>query len=98
MPPAVESAGSPACSKPSSSSDCSVATSGDLRRPVDLIVELEHPVFGAFPCIRSLVECSRSATLAPTRPALGQHTDTVLAELDLSPDRVASLREEGVID
>jgi formyl-CoA transferase len=69
-----------------------------VGRRLDLIVEREHPVLGTVPRIRSLVNYSRSATLAPTTPALGQHTDTVLAELGLSADRIASLREAGVIN
>jgi crotonobetainyl-CoA:carnitine CoA-transferase CaiB-like acyl-CoA transferase len=46
-----------------------------------------HPAqFGATP-----------AVLAGRAPMLGEHTDEVLAELGLDPDRIAGLRESGVI-
>jgi formyl-CoA transferase len=35
---------------------------------------------------------------APRRAALGQHTDDVLAQAGLSPDRIAALRKDGVIE
>ena len=31
-------------------------------------------------------------------PALGQHTDDVLAQAGLSPERIAALRKDGVIE
>ncbi len=64
---------------------------------LDLIVEREHPVLGTFPRLRSLVTYSRSTTVTPTTPALGQHTDLVLAELGLSRERITSLRDAGII-
>jgi itaconate CoA-transferase len=30
-------------------------------------------------------------------PAIGQHTDTILAELGYAPSAIAKLREQGVI-
>ncbi len=68
-----------------------------IGRLLDLIVEREHPVLGDYPRVRALVNYSRSTTAAPTTPTLGQHTDAVLAELGLSPERIAELRQEGVI-
>jgi crotonobetainyl-CoA:carnitine CoA-transferase CaiB-like acyl-CoA transferase len=68
-----------------------------LLHQLDLIVEQQHPVLGSYPRLRSLVTYSRSTTLAPTTPSLGQHTDSVLAELDLSPSRIAELREAGIV-
>ncbi|MFC3068223.1 CaiB/BaiF CoA transferase family protein [Phenylobacterium soli] len=68
-------------------------------RAREAIVELPHPVFGkvkmqnAFPKL--------SATPGQVRwpgPALGQHTDEVLQSvLGLSAERVAELREKGVV-
>jgi crotonobetainyl-CoA:carnitine CoA-transferase CaiB-like acyl-CoA transferase len=70
---------------------------GAIGRLLDLTVEREHPVLGTFPRLRSLVNYSRSTTVAPTTPALGQDTDAVLAELGLSPERITSLRDAGII-
>lgn len=50
------------------------------------------------PIIDTPVRFSQSAVGAKTRaPRLGEHTDEILAELDFSPEEIASLREEGVV-
>ena len=68
-----------------------------IGRRLDLIVEREHPVLGPYPRMKPLVSFSRSATMAPTTPSLGQHTDAVLTELGYGPERIAELRAAGVI-
>jgi len=37
------------------------------------------------------------ASLCRPPPHLGEHTDEILAGLDLSPDEIAELHEEGVV-
>jgi crotonobetainyl-CoA:carnitine CoA-transferase CaiB-like acyl-CoA transferase len=68
-----------------------------IGRRLDLIVEREHPVLGPYPRMKPLVSFSRSATMAPSTPSLGQHTDAVLVELGYGPERIAELRAAGVI-
>jgi formyl-CoA transferase len=43
------------------------------------------------------MDFSRSATLAPATPALGQHTDAVLSELGYTKERIAELRARGIV-
>ena len=68
-----------------------------IGRQLDLIVEREHFVFGSYPRMKPLVTMSRSETLAPTTPSLGQQTDAVLNEIGYRPERIAELRQAGVI-
>jgi crotonobetainyl-CoA:carnitine CoA-transferase CaiB-like acyl-CoA transferase len=68
-----------------------------IGRQLDLIVEREHPVLGTYPRWKALVSFSRSATLAPTTPLLGQHTEAVLTELGYDASRIVELRQGGVI-
>ena len=70
---------------------------GALARRLGLIVEREHPVLGQYPRIRSLLDYSRSATLAPATPALGEHTESVLEELGYTTEQIADLRARGVV-
>ena len=70
---------------------------GALGRRLGLIVEREHPVLGQYPRIRSLLDYSRSATLAPATPALGEHTESVLEELGYTTEQIADLRARGVV-
>ncbi len=44
-----------------------------------------------------MVSFSRSLTVAKAGCLVGQHTDAVLAELGYSSERIAELREKGVI-
>jgi crotonobetainyl-CoA:carnitine CoA-transferase CaiB-like acyl-CoA transferase len=62
------------------------------------IVELEHPVAGP---VRSLgfPPHMRPGAITYRRPppTLGQHTDDVLRELDLTDEEIVALRRRGVI-
>ena len=63
-----------------------------------LIIEIDHPRVGEGRFVGSpihLDEATRS-TLRPP-PALGEHTDEVLGELGLAPERVETLRRRGVV-
>lgn len=63
------------------------------------VVEAPHPVIGSFRSVRSPLRLSAampSVRAAP--PALGEHTDEVLADvLGYSPAAIAGLREKAVI-
>jgi crotonobetainyl-CoA:carnitine CoA-transferase CaiB-like acyl-CoA transferase len=63
-----------------------------------MVTDVEHPVAGTVKTLGSPVKLSK-ARLSDIRPAplLGQHTDEILAQFGLEPDRVAGLRERGVV-
>jgi crotonobetainyl-CoA:carnitine CoA-transferase CaiB-like acyl-CoA transferase len=61
------------------------------------ITEVPHPTFGTVPRLMPLVDFSRSATEVRSSALCGTHTDAVLAELGHDPDRIAALRDAGVI-
>ena len=63
----------------------------------DLLVEVEHPTFGEHPRLRTLVELSRSETLAKPGVLCGQHTDQILAELGRDAAAIADLRERKIV-
>ncbi len=62
-------------------------------------VDAVHPVAGPFTRVTlpALVDGRRSTEIRHHAPALGEQTLDILAELWLSPDEVASLRQSGVI-
>ncbi|PAU60643.1 CoA transferase [Pseudomonas sp. PIC25] len=64
-----------------------------------LRVELSHPLAGTVPQVASPIRLSETPVQyrnAP--PLLGEHTERVLGEmLGLSPERIAALREAGVV-
>jgi crotonobetainyl-CoA:carnitine CoA-transferase CaiB-like acyl-CoA transferase len=68
-----------------------------LGRTMGIVVDLEHPVIGPYPRLTSLAHLSRSEALTGPAPLLGEHTDSVLAEIGYSEGRIAELREQGVI-
>lgn len=64
----------------------------------ELIVEGEHPVAGPMRQARPPERFDRSpSTLRHAAPSLGQHTDSVLAELGVSEADLSRLRSEGAI-
>ena len=64
---------------------------------IGMFEEFDHPVTGRTRLPRHPTNFHATpATLGGPSPALGQHTDEVLAELGLA-DRVAELRETGVV-
>ena len=62
-----------------------------------LVVELDHSVVGKVKMVGPMVKMSETPLL-PERasPALGEHTDEVLAEYGYTPEQVGRLRELGV--
>src|SRR3990172_8464924 len=68
-------------------------------RAREMLVEVEHPVIGRLPLVNTPVKLSRTpgATKGPS-PAVGQHTDEVLAALlGLSDEELERLRQAEVI-
>ncbi len=63
----------------------------------DLLVDVEHPTFGGHARLKPLVELSRSEMVAEPGSLLGQHTDTILAELGYDKTTIADLRQRGVV-
>lgn len=63
-----------------------------------LTAEHEHPTWGRIRQTGVLVELSRTPGQAQrVAPTLGQHNDEILGELGYEGERIAALREEGVI-
>ncbi len=62
-------------------------------RANDYLVEIEHPALGRYQTFASPVRLDSAPAQTPRRsPQLGEHTDRVLAEAGLSPERIGELR------
>ena len=63
-----------------------------------MIEAVEHAVLGPMKVLGTPIKLSDTAASVRTAPpTLGQHTDTVLKELGLSPDEIAGLRKRSVV-
>ena len=64
-----------------------------------MLVEVDHPVIGKEQLVNSPIKMSLTMPGIETpAPTLGQHTETVLAHyLHYQPEKIAALRQEGVI-
>ena len=63
-----------------------------------LIVEQEHPRAGRFRTLDTPIRFERTpGGIRTPAPALGEHTDVVLAEAGLTPEAIAGLRASGVV-
>ena len=63
-----------------------------------MVMEIEHPEAGRIKSLGSPIKLSKAqanGVLPP--PLLGQHTDEALADLGIEPERLAGLRERGVV-
>lgn len=64
----------------------------------EMVVEVEHPQVGPLRMLGSPVKLSaQPPTVRSAPPGLGEHTDEVLAELGLTAEEIAAMREEGAI-
>lgn len=65
----------------------------------NMVVETEHATLGPIPIVNRSIQYADAPQPTPAAPpVLGQHTDAVLAEvLELSPERIAALRQAGVV-
>ena len=67
-------------------------------REYDFPVEVEHPKMGKMKLIGNAVDMSRTPpSIERPPPVLGEHTEEILISLDYDGERIASLREKGVI-
>ena len=65
----------------------------------ELIVESVHPYAGAMRQPRPAARYEGTPTGTPRpAPMLGEHTDAVLADLGISPEKVSSLRTSAVVE
>jgi crotonobetainyl-CoA:carnitine CoA-transferase CaiB-like acyl-CoA transferase len=63
-----------------------------------MVLAADHPGHGSVRTTGFPVKLSATpARLRRPAPELGEHTDQVLAETGYDPDRIAALREAGVI-
>jgi crotonobetainyl-CoA:carnitine CoA-transferase CaiB-like acyl-CoA transferase len=64
-----------------------------------MVVETQHATLGAIPIVGRPIRFTDAEQPVPEAPpVLGQHTDSILAEvLDLSPERIAALRASGIV-
>ena len=64
----------------------------------EMVVEIEHPPHGPVRMTGFPVKLSATpAQLRRPAPQLGEHTDAVLGALGYSADRIATLRERGIV-
>jgi crotonobetainyl-CoA:carnitine CoA-transferase CaiB-like acyl-CoA transferase len=64
----------------------------------NLIVESEHPLVGRMRQPRPAARFEKTpAELRSPAPRLGEHTETVLAELGITEEERISLRERGIV-
>ncbi len=66
-------------------------------RANDLVVELDHPLAGPLEMVGPIVKMTDTPTeVQGPSPALGQHTDELLARLGYDSARIAALKQAGV--
>ena len=64
----------------------------------DYVVELDHAVFGPYTTVGMPVQFEKSDSALPgPSPAFAVHTDEVMAEAGLTPERIAKLAADEVI-
>jgi crotonobetainyl-CoA:carnitine CoA-transferase CaiB-like acyl-CoA transferase len=74
-----------------------VLQSDEFARAADLLVEVDHPTFGAHVRLKPYVSFSRSTTVAEPGSLAGQHTEAILSELGYSAEAIADLRDRKVV-
>jgi formyl-CoA transferase len=64
----------------------------------EMVIEIDHPKAGRIKTLGSPVKLSKSPLGVPRHPpVLGEHTDELLSELGIEPERIAQLRERGAV-
>jgi crotonobetainyl-CoA:carnitine CoA-transferase CaiB-like acyl-CoA transferase len=73
------------------------ALADEQVRQREMILEVEHPVFGTIREVASPIKTAGAVTHPAPAPRLGEHTDELLSDiLKYAPDRIAALRASGV--
>jgi alpha-methylacyl-CoA racemase len=78
--------------------DLDEALASELVRAREMVVEVEQPELGPVRLLGHPIKLSRTPA-DPTRPApaLGEHSEAVLAEAGLEPDEIAELLRSGAV-
>ena len=71
--------------------------SQEFGRASGFVTDVEHPTFGPHPRLTPFLHFSRSSTQAGRGCMLGEHTDSILAELGHDADQISAWRDKGVI-
>ena len=67
-------------------------------RHLGVFYEIDHPKYGKLKASHGPVRVDSDRTVEPRPPPdLGEHTDEVLSEAGLAPERIALLRQHGII-
>ena len=67
-------------------------------RSQEMVVEIDHPGHGPVRMTGFPIKLSATpARLRRPAPALGEHTDAVLTDLGYDADRIARLKERGIV-
>jgi crotonobetainyl-CoA:carnitine CoA-transferase CaiB-like acyl-CoA transferase len=67
-------------------------------RAREMIVEVEHPVFGTLREVAAPIKTAGAITRPAPAPRLGEHTDQILRDIaGYPPDRIAALRAAGAL-
>ncbi|HEY3671777.1 MAG TPA: CoA transferase, partial [Acidimicrobiia bacterium] len=74
-----------------------VMSAGGMGETLGIVTPMTHAVIDDYPRLTPTVRLSRSAGVAGPAPLCGAHTDAVLTELGYGADRIAALREAGVL-
>jgi crotonobetainyl-CoA:carnitine CoA-transferase CaiB-like acyl-CoA transferase len=63
-----------------------------------MITQQNHPVAGKMPMVANAIKAQGDPfTVERPAPELGQHTDEVLTQIGYSQEKIADLKERGVI-
>jgi crotonobetainyl-CoA:carnitine CoA-transferase CaiB-like acyl-CoA transferase len=70
---------------------------GQVGEELGFVTRVEHPIFGEHVRATEMVRLSRARPTLGPGCTIGQHTDAVLHELGYDDERIADLRDRGVI-
>lgn len=74
-----------------------VMSAGGMGETLGIVTPMTHAVVDDYPRLLPTVRLSRSGGVAGPAPLCGAHTDAVLTELGYAPERIATLRDAGVL-